>query len=67
MNAPRTNAKTSTGEIPRVDPLLAVEPPDFPRDLPEQRSPGSTTGIMPVVREARDPDKYADDNAKGYV
>lgn len=67
MNVPRTNAKTSTGEIPRVDPLDLAEPVERPRDLPEQRHPGATTGIMPAVRDVADPDKFADDSAKGYV
>lgn len=41
--------------LPILEPLEKREPP-MPRSLPEidDRSSGSTTGIMPVVREGHD-------------
>ncbi len=68
--APTTKAKTRTGELPRVEPPLSIaEPitPQPPHDLPEMDTPGATTGITPVVVETADPDKFADDRAKGYA
>lgn len=65
--APRTNAKTRTGETPKGEPPLPTTVPvEPPQDLPEHPSPGATTGIMPVV-DAADPDKFSDDSAEGYV
>ncbi|MDZ4767862.1 MAG: hypothetical protein SGJ24_01945 [Chloroflexota bacterium] len=60
-HAPSTRATTATGEVPRFDPVMPTDLPEAaPADLPEYPRVGATTGIMPVILDAADPDKFAD-------
>jgi len=57
--------------MPRIEPLDAPQTfpedtPHLPPDLPEMPAPGATTGNIPVVTDAADPAKYADDDVRGY-